>query len=443
MTEFLRNQAQALPAGAPRAAAGLQYHPSSYADPHGRLFIAQGRLFRGVPEASVPHVTRLLDSGVIGELVKRRLLVPTISATLRVEEYPLVLEHERVPHVSYPYEWSAEMLRAAALHTLAVLEALAPHGLTLKDAHGWNVVFEGCRPVFVDLGSIIEAPPGGPWRAEREFQEYFLHPLAMMGAGHDRIARALLRDFEEGISLALCASIAGLGVPQRPDGAEPFAWYRELISSYDFRSGATLWSGYYKDAFPALTPEPAWTAKHHAVQRLLQEHRPGSVLDIGSNRGWYALLAAAGGARVVAFDNDAACINQLFADAVARGLDVQPLVMSCLNPSPRLGLGEGVMESASERLDCDLVLALAMVHHMVFKMHLNFEQIAAGLAAYTRKTLVVEYPPRDDVHVSQWMTAGHAWYTEENFTAALRRHFPRITTVASHPSPRILLVCER
>lgn len=443
MIKFLRNKAKALWVGALGSSDGIRYHPSSYADPHGRVFFHQGRLYRGVSAAGVASVLRLLESGVIAELVQQRLLVPTQRAMLKVEGYPLVLEHEMVPHVSYPYEWSSEMMRAAALHTLALLEALAKHGLTLKDAHGGNVIFEGCRPIFVDLGSIIEATPGGPWIAEREFQECLLHPLAMMGAGHDRIARALLRDFDQGISLQLCASIVGLGIPQRPAEAEPFAWYRQLISRYDFRSGVTQWSGYYKDAFPALTPDPAWTAKHHALHQLLQQHRPSSVLDIGSNRGWYALLAAAGGARVVAFDNDAACINELFADAVARGLDVQPLVMSCLNPSPRLGLGDGVMESASERLTCELVLALALVHHMVFKMYLNFEQIAAGLAAYAEKTLIVEFPPRDDVHVCQWITDGHAWYTVENFTAALRRHFPRISTVASDPAPRVLLVCER
>lgn len=443
MIEFLRKRAKALWPGTTRPSAELQFHPSSYADPQGRLFLDQGRLYRGVPAASVAHCMRLFESGVVDELVHAHLLVPTKVSSLRVEGYSLVLEHERLPHVSYPYEWSVEMMRAAALHTLAVLDALAKHGLTLKDAHGWNVVFMGCRPMFVDFGSIIGAPPGGSWQAEREFQEYFLHPLAMMGAGHDRIARALLRDFEQGISLATCASIVGLGVPQRPATAAPFAWYRELISGYDFRSEPTLWSGYYKDAFPALQPDPAWTGKHHAVRQLLEQHRPASVLDIGSNRGWYALLAAAGGARVVALDNDAACINQLFVDAVYRGLAVQPLVMSCLNPSPRYGLGAGVMESASERLGCELVLALALVHHMVFKMHLNFDQIAAGLVAYTQKTLIVEFPPPEDVHVSQWMTVNHAWYTQENFMAALRRYFPRISCVPSDPAPRVMLVCEK
>lgn len=443
MIEFLRKKAKSLRAGSVHSAADVQFHPSSYADPHGRLFTHQGRLYRGIPEAGAALCRRVFESGLVAELVQSKLLVPTQISSLQVEGFALVLEHERVPYVSYPYEWSAEMTRAAALHTLAILEALGKYGLTLKDAHGWNVVFEGCRPVFVDFGSIIEATPGGPWLSEREFQEYLLHPLALMGSGHDRIARALLRDFEQGISLATCASIVGVGVPQRPAEAEPFAWYRDLIASYDFGSGGTVWAGYYDGAFPALTPESSWTAKHHAVHQLLVKHRPASVLDVASNRGWYALLAAATGARVVAFDNDYVCINRLFADAQRAGLNVQPLVMSCVNPSPRYGLGDGVMESAQERLRCELVLGLALVHHMVFKMHLNFEQIAAGLAVYTKKTLIVEFPPATDVHVSQWMTPQYTWYTEENFRRALSRYFSRISSVASDPSPRVLLVCER
>lgn len=453
MTEFSRNQADSFrtpaagsgPAPTHLPAGALRFHPLSYADPHGRLFTAGDGLYRGVPAASVEFCTRLFESGAVGALVEKQLLVPTRRAALTAEGYAAVLEHQRVPYVSYPYEWSAEMLRAAALHILAVLEELSTRGLTLKDAHSWNVLFEGTRPVFVDFGSIAAAPADGGWLpyVEQEFQEYCLHPLAMMGGGHDRIARALMRDFESGISIHTCATLAGLGVPQRPPGAAPFAWYRELIAAYNFRPGGTPWSEYYQDAFPPLEPDAAWTAKHHAVHRLLQQHRPASVLDIGSNRGWFALLAAAQGARTVAFDTDPICINALFADAAERRLDVQPLVMSFVTPSPRYGLAGGIMAAAEERLPCDLVLALALVHHLVFKMHLNFDQIAAGLAVYARKALVVEFPPADDAHVKQWMTARHAWYTQENFIAALRRHFPKVSVVTSDPAPRMLLVCER
>lgn len=419
------------------------FHPSSYADPQGRVFLAEGGLFRAITADGASFCSQLLDTGVVATLVERRLLVPTRRATQPAPAgYALVLEHERVPHVSYPFEWPGEMLRAAALHTLTLLEELAANRLTLKDAHGWNIVFDGCRPVFVDFGSITTAPTTGHWLryVEEQFREYFLHPLELIAAGHGRVTRALMRDFEKGI---------GVEEYQRLLGAEPvplgqsFAWYRERITGLKLQQISQGWAGYYDGEFPALQECAEWTPKHRAVHGVLQRFRPATVLDIGANRGWYAMLAASTGSRVVAFDNDEVCVELLFADARKAGLTVQPLVMSCVNPSPRYGLAGGVMESAEERLQSDLVLALALVHHMVFRMNLRFEQIAAALAAYTRQVLVVEFPPKDDIHVSQWMTERYAWYTMENFTAALSGHFSRITTVASHPTPRVLLVCER
>lgn len=448
MIEFLRQQARALRAPAGRIpAAAMQFHPSSYADPHGRIFLADGRLYRTVPSGSAAFCARLFDTGVVAALVEKKLLVPTQRSARTADGCAFLLEHTRLPHASYPYEWSGEMLRAAALHTLALLDELAARGLTLKDAHGWNVLFSGCRPVFVDFGSITEAAPGGPWlpHVEQQFREYFLYPLELMAAGHGRIARALLRDFDRGITLEDSRPLMLPAAQDRPEAGQVMApaWYRERIGALDLRPASTGWAGYYDGEFPPLTPDATWTPKHRAVHALLTRFRPSTVLDIGANRGWYAMLAAQGGAQVAAYDNDEVCINQLFTDAARAGLAVQPLVMSYVNPSPRYGIGDGVMESATERLQSDLVLGLALVHHMVFKMNLNFDQIAAGLAAYTKRTLVVEFPPKDDIHVSQWMTDRYAWYTVENFTAALRRHFPKISPVASHPAPRVLLVCER
>lgn len=419
-------------------------HPSSYADPHGRLFVDHaGRLLRGLNEAGATLWRKLTREGVMDELVRRELLVGTSCSTQTISGYVMVLEHERLPYVSYPYEWGAEMLRAAALLTLDLLEFLWPLGYTLGDAHGWNVVFDGVKPIFVDFGSIVERDASEAWRAETEFQEYFLHPIVMMGEGHDRIARALLRDFERGISLAECATIQGLGVPPRPADARPWAWYRALIAGYVFKTAQTAWSGYYANDFQPLTPSAGWSAKHHAVARIVDELRPATVLDIGSNSGWYALYAASRGAKVVAFDNDATCINELFVRARALAADVQPLVLSFVNPSPRYGSGEGFMAAAADRLGADTVLALALVHHLVFRMHLTFPQIAAGLAAYTKKHLIVEFPPADDLHVRQWMSARYAWYTLENLRVALQPYYARIHIVASDPAPRMILVCSR
>lgn len=428
-------------------ACDLQFHPSSYADSQGRVFRVGAQLCRGVTAERAAFCARLIDTGVVADLVAKKLLVSTMRSALSAEGYAMVLEHQRVSHVSYPFEWSGEMMRAAALHTLEMLATLGGHGLTLKDAHGWNVLFHGCEPVFVDFGSIVEAAPAGGWlpHVEQEFREHFLHPLELLAAGHGRITRALLRDFDQGISLAECrALLPASALALQADGQSlPWEMYKQYLAALDLRAASLGWSGYYDGEFPRLEPDEHWTPKHHAVHQLLRRFQPATVLDIGTNRGWYAMLAAKLGAQVVAFDNDEVCINQLFADARRARLAVQPLLMSYLNPAARHGGGEGVTESAAERLQSDLVLALAMVHHMVFKMNLNFEQIAAGLAAYTKRTLVVELPPSDDIHVRQWMTPRHSWYTPANFMAALSRHFAKITIEPSHPLPRVILVCER
>lgn len=440
MIEFFRRLTKS--AAAKSNAASVAFHPSSYADPHGRVFRAGGGLFRAVPATAQAFCVGIIEDGTVGALVDQGLLVPTKRSDFSLPGYPLVLEHEQFPHVSYPFEWPGEMLRAAGLHTLDVLEALARRGLTLKDAHGWNIVFDGCRPVFVDFGSIVENPAREGWlpHVEQQFRDFFLNPLELIAAGHVRIARALMRDFERGIGDDDCRGLVAGAV--EPMG-RPFSWYRERIASLALHKISKGWSGYYDGEFPSLEPGPDWNAKHEAVHRALLQFRPATVLDIGANRGWYSMLAAKSGARVTAYDTDEVCVDLLFSDARKSGLSVQPLVMSCVNPSPRYGLAGGVMESAEERLRSDLVLGLALVHHMVFKMHLDFERIAAAFSAYAGKALVVEFPPPDDIHVSQWMSERYAWYTQENFTSALRKYFSKITSIPSHPTPRIILFCER
>jgi hypothetical protein len=455
-------------------------HSLSHADPNGALFHWKNGLYRGIPERGVRLCRRLFDEGIVDDLVSKGLVIATEMTDLTADGFPLILKHREVPFVSYPFEWSGEMLRDAALHTIGLLSDLSERGLTLKDAHGWNLLFDGPRPVFVDFGSIIEAGDS-PWRVEQEFVDSFLHPLGFVAAGQARIARRLLQDFERGVDADEYALIGGMSVSQlasrvlrigkssvrrilpasglrmlrghyrdlkRRPAVQAYKAYRfdrlkERLAAMKLPSEATKWSGYYDREFPSFTADNNWTPKHHAVQQLLQRYRPATVLDIGANRGWFSMLAAKKGAKVVAFDTDEVCLNRLHLDTKDACLDVQSLVMSFTQPTPRLGLGEGIAHSAVNRFQCDLVLGLALAHHMVFKAHLNFGQIAAGFAAYVKKVLVVEFVPRDDQHVRQWITDQHDWYTLDNFTQALRRHFRDVNVIASYPDPRVLLVCER
>ena len=109
-----------------------------------------------------------------------------------------MLRHERVPFVSYPYEWPFSMLKDAALLQLELNRRALRADLALKDASPYNVQWRGTRPVFIDVGSFERLRPGEPWAGYRQFCMLFLYPL-MLQAYKDLPFHAALRGSLDGI----------------------------------------------------------------------------------------------------------------------------------------------------------------------------------------------------------------------------------------------------
>src|SRR5262249_54481120 len=132
----------------------LKFHPHSFADPDGRLFWFEGELYRAISHQKTPFFDRLFEEATIPYLIERGLLIQSERTGLVLEGYGMVLRHRSVPFTSYPNEWCAAMFKDAALTYLKLFEELIPRGLTLKDTHPWNLLFEGAKPVYVDITSI-------------------------------------------------------------------------------------------------------------------------------------------------------------------------------------------------------------------------------------------------------------------------------------------------
>ena len=142
--------------------------PASFHDRSGFLFQREGRLLRQVNQAYREDYALLGSSGLYEELVGRGLLVPHRE----LEEAPAdpalafkVLEPERIPFISYPYEWCFSQLKDAALATLAIQKQALERGMVLKDASAYNIQFHGPRgpdrhAVLRDATS--KASPGWP-----------------------------------------------------------------------------------------------------------------------------------------------------------------------------------------------------------------------------------------------------------------------------------------
>lgn len=485
-------------------------------DSAGEVFAVGTRVFRGIYAGHGEMYRRILSVCAAADLFRHGLVGSRecVEAGFHDLPYDLILEHDRVPFISYPHEWAASMLKDAALLHTGLFRTLAPQGLTLKDWHPYNIVFDGTRPVFVDFTSIIPldelpkqaylTPPRVPvwtrpiWDTYAGYYyemyrlmclPYFLLPLYQMALGQHARARTRMfgatmntpggadvlteeevfadRDSERRQFRANCRR-RNVALVQRGGWKDAFFSTMEReIAALPVTAAASDYADYYaaKGENFAFEPSGEWHAKQRVVHWAVTTWRPVDVLDIGSNTGWFSLLAARNGCRVVSVDVDEACIERLYARAKAEQAPVLPLVLDVTQPSPDvaaavfddepaslIGGDAPLLLHAAARLKCEMALALAIVHHLALGRGLTFDNIAATLDRMTGRYLVVEFVSRDDGLVVGEPLFFHAyaanpqafeWYTLEHFQRALAERFHRVEVRAGESASRHLLLCER
>jgi hypothetical protein len=476
----------------------LSFHDLSWTDPAGRLFWREGNLFRGIRAQWAPFYRELLLNRVIEELGAIKLLIDTWLADFSTEEFPLVVQHRVLPVISYPSEWCASQLKDVALMIIDLERTLRAHNSTLIDINPWNVLFDGARPLFVDFTSIAPLSHKSEWKARHEFRQFYLNPLLLFGKGLPRVARRLLCDPWVGITdieiarmnlgrkgAVVAGKAKGVGkwltrvaVPlklrpalrksgqiwrrgrqtalQFSDMLPALSALRDQVEQMPVLGPNTQWAGYYIRNFPEFTPSEKWTAKHHAIFKIIQKTRPKTLLDIGANRGWYSQLAASQGVRVIAADSDESSVNELYGDANTHRLGIFTVFMDVRFPEPAQGPAYKFFRPATERFRSEMVFGLAIVHHLVFTWHLSFDQIVDALDAFSTRWLVAEFVgPADGVVKRLWNHAKFPWYNLENFSASISRRYRIVEQHRSDsggldagcpdagPDDRTVLLCEK
>ena len=157
----------------------------SFRDRDGRVYREQNRIFRGLSSTALKNYKKLAETEFYQALLKSDKIIGTRLLPDQENPLPAViksqwagfLEHETIPVVSYPYEWSFGMLRSAALLQLNLVGQAISNGFTLKDATPYNIQFVDRKPVFIDIPSFEPLQEGEPWTGYRQFCEMFLFPL--------------------------------------------------------------------------------------------------------------------------------------------------------------------------------------------------------------------------------------------------------------------------
>jgi len=328
----------------------------------------------------------------------------------------------------------------------------------------------------IDLTSIARVDTPLLWPAFQQFQSFFLRPLELSAQGKGKVARALLRDNIEGITLVefyrassfrhrvthplLAIEASADWIIQRSPAlkrslkrsldratrAVDTRLRRRFLSGllrrlgrFKFARHADIWSDYYRQIDPSVDRE----IKLKAITDTLRRLRPATVLDVGCNTGVFSVIAAREGSRVVAVDSSEACVEHLYAAARADGLNITPLVLDILCPTPASGFMGRQYPGFMERARADLVLCLGLMHHLHITGRQPFARIADLMQALSTKHLVFEFIARDDENVALLGTGRPIEYDLQTVIGALSAHFPDIDVMHSDRATRRLLLCSR
>ena len=435
-------------------------HPASYRDPSGFVFRFGDKWYRQVNDVYGDNYRQLMQSGLYREVTARGLLLPFSeieeNLTGNAAWFKTLLP-EQLPFISYPEEWSPAQLKEAALCTLAIARLSIAHGMILKDATPGNIQFPSGRPVLIDSLSFERYDPSLPWVAYRQFCECFLYPLYLHHY-HGFGTHKLLAAWPEGIPAGIVSGLLpfrsrmSLGAwlhvflpaivnrkskivhrRSKKDGPPPsfdktrmlhlLSNLEDIVRKMDTRKNALPgWSDYYDTG---ILSKSYLEEKQRLFVSWTRALDFSSVLDLGANDGRFSRILADKKVQVIAAEADWQCVQTIYLSA-GKDTSIQAVCVDIANPTPAAGFGHRERSSFSERAVSDLVLALALVHHLTLGKNIPLPMIAGYLASLTRCWLLIEFVPLSDERSKQLIRNKSAYpvpYDQNAFETHFASHF--------------------
>ncbi len=189
------------------------------------------------------------------------------------------------------------------------------------------------------------------------------------------------------------------------------------------RPHKTTWNNYYEHT---IISQEYLQQKEVIFRQFCEGLNVQTVLDAGANDGYFSKILASRGLQVIATDVDGQCINRLYQEIKKKGIpNILPLILDISNPTPAIGFHNRERAAFHERIKVDLVIALALIHHLAIGRNIPFPMLADYLQD-TAPELIIEFVPKEDEKVKQ-MLASRADifqdYTVAHFEEAFSIHF--------------------
>ncbi|MEM3366609.1 MAG: class I SAM-dependent methyltransferase [Candidatus Methanomethyliaceae archaeon] len=450
---------------------------SSFRDPSGFVFVQNGILYRQVNHFYAQDYERLMKTGLYDKLVNTGYLIPHTEVNLEpvTPDGYKILHPEHIPFISYPYEWCFGQFKEAALTTLYIQKHALKFDMSLKDANAYNIQFYKGKAIWIDTLSFETYKAGEPWVAYRQFCQHFLAPLALMATKDIRLGQ-LLRVYIDGIPLDLASRLLPLHTYWNPGLLLHIHYHARIQKKYagvsfnevrrgrmisreallglieslertiqhlNWKPADTQWSEYYQSTHYTKV---AFTSKKRLVTEWVDRVRPRLIWDLGANIGVLTRQAVRNETYAIAWDIDPLAVEQNW-KLVRQNKEqnILPLLVDLTNPSPAIGWNNRERDSFAQRGPADLVMALALIHHLAISNNLPLERIAESMAEWG-KWLIIEFVPKSDEQVQKLLRNRvdiFTSYTRDGFETAFGKYFEIIERQPLQDSQRWLYLMRR
>ncbi len=397
---------------------------SSFRDPSGYIYYDNGKIYRRINKCYFKEYDYFVSSGLYDELVSNNYIIKH-REVYRCNDY-ITLEVDKVPFISYPYEWCFLELKDASLLTLKIQKIALKYNMTLKDASGYNIQFINGNPIFIDTLSFAFYEEGTPWGAYGQFCRHFMGPLLLMRYVNESL-NTLLKSYIDGVPLDIVRDIL--------KGRGGFTAYIHIImhsksisknnnninvKKYNVSKNSinniilmlerqviklnrknflTEWDNYYDNTNYSDSADKYKQGMVSNYLKIIDMDKDSIIWDLGANDGKYSRIASKYSDNVISFDIDINAVNRNYLMVKENSeKSILPLILDLTNPSPSIGFGNLERKSISARGNAKCIMVLALIHHICISNNVPFNK-ASKWFSKLGEYLIIEFVDKSDSQV--------------------------------------------
>ena len=443
----------------------------SFKDYAARVVEKEGQYRRHIYPDYQLEYDHLMKSGLYSKLVDQKLLISHQENDPSDKHSYKILIPEQIDFISLPFEWCYAQWRKVLLAYLDINLQAIEFGMILKDATPYNFYLKGGKAILFDTSSFSFFKDPDYWNSYRQFCEEMLGPFALMHYKGVRWGRLTLASHQglplDFISQNLPAKSwlnltcllhlhlhAKAYLKQSKENntskgftkeklIEVFKMIKSTIENWDdYYHYPAHWDAYYEKDIE--TPEYL-ADKENTVREILEELKPTRVLDLGANTGKFSEIACEFSDKVIALEFDKDCVDFIESRITeTQNEKLSTLLGDLSQTSPDFGLLGKEHSSIFKRAKADMVMALALVHHLALPKMIPFELISDLLYEFSSKYVLVEFIEKTDRKVIQLVKHNPRYYpTKEEFEKLIQQKFRIVKQKTLATSVRTLYLLEK